>query len=219
MKKSILLFVVILLIACSGPLSRKYNPETVLQDIVDLNKAVDSTDMLIIGGELIRQQETGLAGKTYGQILEAGKKYEAEQDRLAKEQRELEEKARLEAEQRMNEMRNAVSVALFDKGFAEGDFEEYIRLDYQVINTSGRDIAGLLWELSLIDVLDNELGKYELEMTDPIKAGETINITRYYHYNSFRNEDIKVVGTDLKNLKKYYNPQKIVFADGSKIEL
>ena len=225
MKKVILLLAAVLMFSCSDPLSKKYDSETVLKDIVELKEKLDTNQMAAIGNQLFRKKEIELAGKSYKQILEDGEKWAAEQklikkrqERLEIEKKRLEEKAQKEAKQRIDSMVNSVSVAVFDKGYAEGDFEKYIKISYQCINKSGKDIAGILWRISVMDMFGKEIGRFALEVTDGIKADKTINKDRYYDYSSYDPDNVKIVDTDIKKLKFEYEPQQIIFTDGTSIE-
>ena len=52
----------------------------------------------------------------------------------------------------------------------------------------------------------------------PIEAGKQVNWDANTEYNQFRSEDKTLKNKDLKDLKVVWNPEKILFEDGTTLE-
>ena len=52
----------------------------------------------------------------------------------------------------------------------------------------------------------------------PIEAGEQVNWDATTEYNQFMSEDKTLKNKDLKDLKVVWNPEKILFEDGTTLE-
>lgn len=72
------LLVLVLLVACSKPLDKKYNPQTFVTDVAALK---DSTQQYVIAATVLRlsYEEKDLTQYTLAQLLEEGNRYMAEQ--------------------------------------------------------------------------------------------------------------------------------------------
>jgi len=204
-----------ILISCSGPLDKNYNEETLEEDAKEIKKAGDLTEeeAQMMAGWIIRakMKDKKLEGKTYSEILEEAKDYKKEQEELA-------EKAKKEEEEKRQRLGSSLTVAMYDKGYEEYDYQEYLIYSFAFENKTKKDIRAFKGSISIQDLFDTEIKSINLTIDDPIKARETFKGTYTTEYNQFRDEDTRLKGKDMDDLKVVWTPEKIIFADGSTLE-
>ncbi len=206
----------LLLVSCSSPLDRKYNKETLDDDVKAMRESgVADDDMMAIGGWVMKSaiDNTNLDGKTYRDILKDAKDY-------SKKQKELEEKARKEAELLQKKMKEAAVISIYKKDFVAADYESYNVFSYVVKNTGDKDIKAFKAEFTITNVLGDEIGDgYRFDCTDhTVKVGEEYKTDVYFEYNRFINSTIEIKETPFKDLNFDIKITKIVYTDGSVLE-
>lgn len=87
MKKQLLLVgVATILLSCTSPMQRNYSKESSKADLEAIKEELDPPSFMLLAGTLVRLEfeEVPLDTMTYAEILEHGKKWQAEQDRKRK---------------------------------------------------------------------------------------------------------------------------------------
>jgi hypothetical protein len=118
MKKQLLLIgITAFLFSCSSPMDKKFNEKTAKDDLEAIKSNLDSTELQLLGGSMIRLkfQDKKLEDMTYSEILEDGKKWKAEQEKIEAEQKALAEKAAKEEAERIKKLTEAVIVSCFER--------------------------------------------------------------------------------------------------------
>lgn len=220
MKKALIIFSSILMVACSSPLDKKYSDDTFEDDAKELRNALDSTEAKLLLGSIFRltMQQEDLSKMTYGEILENGKAWKAEQERIEAEQKALQEKAAREEAERVARLQNAVMVTCFKKGYTEIDYQDYITYGFAIQNKSEQDIRAVKGEIMFTDLFDDEIKTLSFTYDQPIKAGATSNWNATTDYNQFRDEDVRLRNKNLEDLKIVWKPIKVIFQDGTTLE-
>jgi len=221
MKNTIILFgLVILITACNSPLNKKYNEDTAKEDIQKLEKKLDSTDIQILGLSLLRLkiQDKNLEEMTYNEILEDGKKWRSEQDKIEAEQRALAEKAAMEEENRIKRLNQAIMVSCFDKGYDEYDYNDYLTFKFAIHNKSDKNIRAFKGSITFTNLFGDEIQSLNLVYDTPIIAGDNVTYNATTNNNQFKDEDKALRNKDLKDLKVIWKPEKIIFEDESILE-
>lgn len=209
-----------ILFSCSSPLDKKYNDETAKEDIEAIKENIDSTDVKLLARSMMRLkiQDKNLKEMTYSEILEKGKKWKTEQDKILAEQKALADKARKEEMERRKRLSQAVTVSCFEKGYLEVDYEEYITYKFAIQNKSEKDIRAIKGQITFTNLFDDEIQSLSFVYDQPIKAESEITYNATTDYNQFKDEDQTLKNKDLENLKVIWKPEKIIFADGSTLE-
>ena len=220
MKKALIILSSILVVACSSPLDKKYSEDTIKEDAKELRSELDSSDVKLLMGSIFRltMQQEDLTKMTYGEILENGKAWKAEQDRMEAEQKALQEKAAREEAERVARLQNAVMVTCFKKGYTEVNYQDYITYGFAIQNKSEQDIRAVKGEIMFTDLFDDEIKTLSFTYDQPIKAGATANWNATTDYNQFRDEDVRLRNKNLEDLKIVWKPIKVIFQDGSTLE-
>ena len=219
-KKLLLIFVTILICGCNSPLTKKFNEETAKEDFKSIKEDIDSTEFNLLVGSMLRLkfQEKTLEDMTYEEILENGKKWKAEQDKIEAEQKALAQKAALEEAGRIERLSKAVTVTCFNKGYTEYDYEDYITYKFVIKNKSEKIIRAIKGEITFTNLFDDEISSLKFVYDQPINTGEEVNWNAQTDYNQFKDEDKSLKNKDLQDLKVIWKPEKIIFEDGTTLE-
>lgn len=220
MRKALIILSSILVVACSSPLDKKYTEDTIEEDAKELQSELDSSEVKLLLGSIFRltMQQEDLSKMTYGEILENGKAWKAEQDRIEAEQKALQEKAAREEAERLARLQDAVMVTCFKKGYTEVDYQDYITYGFAIQNKSEQDIRAVKGEIMFTDLFDDEIKTLSFTYDQPIKVGATANWNGTTDYNQFRAEDVRLRNKKLEDLKIVWKPIKVIFQDGSTLE-
>jgi len=208
------------MLACSSSLDRMYSEKTFQEDAKELQNELDSSEVKLLIGSIFRLTfaQKDLSKMTYGEILEDGKAWKAEQDLKEAEEKALQERAASEEASRISRLKNAVIVTCFNKGFIEGDYDDYISYGFAIKNKTTKDIRAIKGSLLFTDLFDEEINTIRLTYDTPIKAGVTANWNATTDYNRFMDKDVSLKNKDLNDLKVIWKPEKVIFMDGTTLE-
>lgn len=228
MKKLILIITVLFLTGCNNPMSKVYNEEGFMLDMVEVRESEGEETAKKITSYVLQQSMKGafnkdaenmLVGKTYAELLKQSDDYDAEMKAKEEEEKRLaeeEEKRRKEIALKISE---SLTFALTKKGFAEYSYQEYITYTFTFKNKTNRNIAGVKGTVTFFDMFDEKIQSLSLSYDDGIKAGKTVNYKAQTDYNQFVSEDKKLKNTELSKIKVTWEPEQLIFSDGEKIIL
>lgn len=221
MKKQLLLIVTtVLLFSCSSPLDKKFNEETAKEDIEAIKSKIDSTELKLLAGSMIRLkfQDKKLENMTYAEILDQGKKWKTEQEKIEAEQKALAEKASKEEAARIKKLTEAVIVSCFEKGYTEVDYEDYITYKFVIQNKSEKVIRAVKGGITFTNLFDEEIKSLNFVYDQSIPIGQEVTWNANTDYNQFMDDDKTLKNKDLKDLKVVWKPEKVIFEDGTTLE-
>lgn len=110
-------------------------------------------------------------------------------------------------------------MTIYDKGFNRIGIHNYTRFGISITNKSDRVIIGVKGRFVVDNLFGDHLKNYNLKYDDTnVKPGQTIKITRYWDYDKTAKEDAKIRTTSLTKLNINYEPEMVLFADGSKLQ-
>lgn len=194
--------------SCSGPLSKKYSPETYEDDMQAIRKSdkVDEGDMELLAKYIIVSRLAGndLQGKTYDDILDKIKDIKKNNDALLSEQKNEEEYNR-------QKFARLLKVSLPEKGFSKIDNKDHLTYTVVFTNTSGRDIETVIGNITINDLLDNEIKKIDILLDQPLKTGATFKKIFAVAYDHANENDQRIRMKDLVDMRVEWNPQQVVF--------
>jgi hypothetical protein len=221
MKKTLfVVFTSALLLGCSSPLNKKYSEKTIQEDVIELQKELDSLEVKIIFGSIIR---LGLAQKnlttmTYGEILKDGKSWKAEQDKIDAEEKALQKKVASEEAKKISKLKNAVLVTCIKKGYVEVEYQDYITYSFAIKNKSNKDIRAVKGDIVFTDLFDEKIKNFSFTYDQTVKAGTSAIWEATTTYNQFMDDDVRLKSKELKDIKLVWKPIKIIFSDGTTLE-
>lgn len=121
----------------------------------------------------------------------------------------------------IEQMRRAVSVRIVSKGFAKADYRtgmhDRITVKFVFTNGSGKDIRGFRGTIVFRDISGVQIKSIQLSSYEGLKAGQQKTWDGVLDYDPFMAEDRKLRDTPIGNLKVEWNPQTILFANGTKL--
>ena len=219
-KKIVIIGVSIFLFSCSSPLDKKFSEETAKEDIEAIKSKLDSTELQLLAGSMIRLkfQDKKLEDMTYSEILEDGKKWKAEQEKIEAEQKALAEKAAKEEAEKFKRLNEAVVVSCYEKGYAKYDYEDYITYKFVIKNKSDKNIRAVKGGITFTNLFDDEISSLNFVYDQPIEAGKEVTWNATTDYNQFKDEDKTLKNKELQDLKVVWKPEKVMFEDGSSLE-
>lgn len=164
-------------------------------------------------------------GMTLGQAIEEQRKFNADAAQERARQEALKAKLQAEREAAMKAMRDAVTVTLVEKrlvterGYSDIVIDEKLVVVFGYQNNSAKDIAGVKGLVSVKDLFGDELSGFQISNDGTIKAGQSVTWTgsRSVRYALGDNKDRKFADLANDKFKVIWEPQVVVFADGSKL--
>ena len=209
-----------LLFSCSSPMNKKFNQETVKEDIIAIKKKLDSTEMNLLTGTLIRLklQNKNLKEMTYMEIFKEGKRWKQEQDKIETEQKALAKKALKVEQERVKRLTQSVLVSCYEKGYQEIDYQDYITYKFVIQNKSDKIIRAVKGSITFTNLFDEEIKSLNFVYDQSIGAGKEITWNATTDYNQFIDKDRTLKNKNLKDLKVVWKPEKIIFENGSVLE-
>jgi hypothetical protein len=166
----------------------------------------------------LKFQDQKLEEMSYAQILEDGKKWKAEQEKIKTEQKTLASKALKIENEKIIRLSESVLVSCFSKSFTKYDYEEYITYKFVIQNKSDKQIRAVKGSITFTNLFDETIKSLNLVYDQPIDSGIEVTYNAQTDYNQFTDSDKALKNKDLKDLKVIWKPEKIIFEDGSTLE-
>src|SRR5690606_13509960 len=187
MKKALTVCIITLVLSCSSPLNKKFSEETAKEDIEALKTKIDSSEMELLAVTMMRlklQDET-LEEMTYSDILEQGKKWKTEQEKIEAEQRELAAKALKLENERIKRLSESVLVSCYSKGFTSYDYDDYITYKFIIQNKTDKNIRAIKGSVTFTNLFDETIKSLNLVYDQPLAAGLEETYIAQTDYNQF----------------------------------
>jgi hypothetical protein len=166
-------------------------------------------------------------GMTLGKAIEEQRKFQA--DAVLEEAKQQALKAKLQAERdaAMKPMLEAVTVTLVSKkiaverGYSGMVMDEKLEAIFGYKNNTAKDISGVKGLVSIKDLFGDEISAFQISNDSTIKAGLSATWTgsRSIRFSMGNNNDRKLAELGDDKYKVVWEPQAIVFADGTKLVL
>ena len=216
MKQTVaLLIVLFFLVACTSPLDKKFNEQTLKEDIQEIKESgeLDSLESQMLAAYLLRgkMRSEDMSKMTYREMVDAVKA-ERKKNEEARIKEEAEEAAR------QKRLAGLVSVELIDKGYRTVDYQDFITLNYRIINLSGKAIRAIKGVVEHNDLFDENVYNVRFTFDEEIAPGDSLIWYGTLDYNQF-DDDLRMFRSkELNNIKIVWSPEKIMFSDGSTLE-
>jgi hypothetical protein len=218
----------ILLSSCTDTLDKKISTETFAKDLKEIqaehSSDYDSLDFatlaLGVGFGKMMGAEKEITNKTYREVLEEFKTERVKEEKAQAEKKALYERKVAEWKDSQAKLNKVVAFKVTGKDFYTDSYgiREQQMFKYLIQNNSGKDIKALKGGFYVYDTFGEVVGRYGIEVENPMSAGKSINDEIYYDYNSYDSDNVKVKGVSLKDLKYEWQTAMVIFADGSVME-
>lgn len=164
-------------------------------------------------------------GMTIGKAIEEQRQFAEKQKAQELAEQQLKEKLKAEREKAMSAMRDAVTVTLTEKklvneyGYSGIITDEKLNVRIGYKNNTDKEIAGVKGRLTIHDLFGDEISAFQVSNDNTISAHGTITWTgsRSVKYSFGSNNDRKFASLPDDKYKQVWEPQSIVFKDGSKL--
>lgn len=161
---------------------------------------------------------------TIGQAIEAQRKYEHDDSVRNAATRRAADEARKRRQAQLAEARGMVSVTVTGKrqhprSTQAMRFNDHAVLSLAIANTGTRPIAGIKGRLLVRDLFDDEIVSLQFKHDDPIAPGARATVERFYEINPYIDEQARLYATEFTKLKVTWEPQTLLFPDGTKLEI
>ena len=220
MNKILLLIAVfIVLISCSNPINKEYNKKTMSTDLDNLvkNNEIDSLGKDELQLYIWARQETfTLPTKIkYKEILSDFISFKKCKDLSCLALKAKVEKIRIEVNSL--ELGAKVSVAIIDKFYYETVSKEpYILYQLGIGNFTKKEIKGVNGEMIIKDQFGVLLQTSEITTTElKYLKKDFYTSTWLIPYNSYNENQLKILNTKFDDLKVEFNIVKILYKDGT----
>jgi hypothetical protein len=117
-------------------------------------------------------------------------------------------------------MSKELTVNLTDKGFVPADpqnskFFAYITVAVIITNNTSKDIRAFKGTMVFKTILGTDIHKVGFEYDQPLSAGKSATYKAAMKYNEFRERDVRLLNTNLADIKFDFVPVAILFTDGT----
>lgn len=231
--------VALLLVACSGPkdtplpkdLSKMESIKPAVEKLTDKERELLAGYMMRqalgkMGGVFGGKGGEGVPdGMTIGKAIEEQKKFIEERAAEEAKQKALAEKLKAEREVAMKAMRDVVTVTLVSKklreerGMSGMTLDEHLEVTFGYKNNGAKDIAGVKGRIVVQDLFGDAVSTFGVSNDTTIPAGASTTWTgsRSVKFSLGSNKDRKLAELSDDKFKIVWEPQVIVFSDGSKM--
>jgi hypothetical protein len=109
-------------------------------------------------------------------------------------------------------------VDLHEATFRDHDVKDYLNLDIDVNNKSGKAITGIKGLLTVRDAFGDKVMERNLKTDTNIPAGTTKRLQLSRDYSKFDSQDRKEAAIDASKTSSEFAPEVVLFADGTKFD-
>ncbi|HEU0015801.1 MAG TPA: hypothetical protein VFQ45_19135 [Longimicrobium sp.] len=161
---------------------------------------------------------------TIGEAIEAQRKFVRDDSIRAANEKKAEEQRLARRNAQLAEMRRAVTAAVVGKGFQAADtrnfqFQDYITFRLEVANNGSKPISGIKGGFVFRDQFDDEIISIGYKHDETLAPGAKATVNKVYDYNQYMDDHRKLRETPLDKLKVTWEPETVIFTDGTRLEL
>lgn len=228
MRRVPLLILTVAVLACAQDPKKvritETNKDKILDEIKEMKGlTVDETRMLIAYtmrqnlGKAVGSEPPSMVGKTVGDIISEEQTFETDSKKREEHEVQLAAEAKAKEEARAAELRRALNLTVFNKSFAEANYQQYITIKCAYENTSPKDIRAFTGSVRFTDLFGKPIYESSLTISIPIKAGARATWDGSIPYNQFVHEQVNFRNTELKDMHILWLPKSVLFADGTQL--
>ncbi len=230
---TIMLAAAALIAGCSNAKNTVIPSDTSKWDeIADDVKSLDEDDRKKLVGYMMRMNlasafsggKGGIPpGTTIGDALKAQEEWIAKQEAQEIEAAALKAKVAAQKAENAKQIQQAATIAVTDvqilgQDMMAGRYSDRMNVEITIANKSAKQISGVRGTAVFKDQFDSEITQTNFSLDEDVKPGETRVITGYGRdLNQFMDEDKKLLSIPFAKMKVAFEPEMIVFQDGSKI--
>ncbi|MEP6615466.1 MAG: hypothetical protein ABJA57_02755 [Ginsengibacter sp.] len=210
----ILLCSLFLFSSCNRPLDKIYSPQTFEEDVQLLRSTkMEETDIDLLTKFILVSKLAGndLAGEKYCDILERVKSIQLSNDQHSERDQKL-------MAAKIQRLQPYIKVSLVSKHFTRLKDHDYLTYDITFKNLSPSAIKTVTGTMNVNDLLDKQIKNISILLDEQINAKSLIQKTFNVLYNHADVQDQRIRSKDLSAMRVVWNPDKIIFEDGTLAE-
>jgi len=196
-------------------MDKTYNATTYVQDIAAIRESnkVSYEDIELLTKYIALSKIAGndLEGKTYDEILEKIKE-------IRKANTDQTDQLNMEKDAMRERMSAYLKVMLTEKIFTKVNNKDYFSYTVTFQNTSPKNIKMVVGNISLNDLLDREIKNIQIVLDEELASNSIVKKTYTIAYDAGNENDKRIRSKELVDLRVLWNPQKIIFKDGTVAE-
>ncbi|HUS03445.1 MAG TPA: hypothetical protein VMY77_17015 [Chitinophagaceae bacterium] len=208
-------FLTLTFCSCNNPLNKTYNTSTYLNDITEIRESnkVSYEDIELLTKYITLSKLAGkdLEGKTYEDILNNLKD-------IRQTNTDQNNRIQLEKDAMRERLGFYLTVNLSDKVFSKVTNKDCFIYTVTFQNLSGKNIQMVVGSISLNDLLDKEIKNIPVVLDEELRAGSFLKKTYVVEYDHSNENDKRIRSKELVDLRALWNPDKIIFKDGTVAE-
>lgn len=215
--------------SCGGVKSKmitEKNKDTIFEEI-KTSRDLTIEEVRLLEGYVVRTALQNISagktpalpvGKTIGQVIEEQRAV-MDQAAVASRAESLRViKAREAEAQQQAILREAVTVSAFGKELVPKEYGSMMACKLIIENHSKKDIRAFQGTLVFRDLFGDQIIRLLLKEDDTLAGGASRRGARYWDYNQFRSEDVRWAGTKFENMKIAWEPETVLFTDGTTLQ-
>ena len=205
-------FVTIVFSSCNNEMDKTYSTATYVQDIANIRESnkVSYEDIELLTKYIAISKIAGndLDGKTYSEILEKIKG-------IRKANTDMADKMKMEKDAMRQRMSSYLSVNLSGKLFSKVNNKDCFTYTVTFKNTTSKGIKMVVGSISLNDLLDREIQNIQIVLDEELPANSVFKKSYLIGYDAGNENDKHIRAKELVDLRVLWNPEKIIFKDGT----
>ena len=218
----------IAIVACSNVKNTSVTMESLDQLAVTVHRSTQLSDPEKQAFDEVKSRadngEYDVTGKTIIQLIADQQAYDADKKAQEEKAAKLASDLRARHEERVRELREAVTIVLIDKGFRSAnteafEYDSFITFDLVLKNNTKKSVRAVKGTLAFDTPLGDEIYTSNYEDDDSIPATHATEWQGTIKYNQFNDSQVRLRNTDLHNIKLDWQPKLILFTDGSRLEV
>jgi hypothetical protein len=211
-----------LLVSC-GPMNKRYNTKTYKNDIKEIKETgVSDGDTLLLSYYIQRanaKKEKIDSNSTYKELLEKARTEKMRREIKAFAYEDSAKATHQQEKARADELKKILSVAFVSVAVLTSDAESEFTILLNIQNNGTKNIKAFKGTMTFYDLFGAAVKRYELKYDMQVNAKE---IKSYYFktkYNDKSESDIALSEMDEAGIRFVFQPQQILFLDGTEMSL
>lgn len=208
----IILLPVLFFLSCNDPLDKTYNSATYFEDISAMREGnkVSYQDIELLTKYIAVSNLAGneLQGQTYAEILNKIKD-------IRKANTDQSDQLKMEKDAARYRLGAYLSVDLSEKVFSKINNKDFFTYTVTFQNHSAKNIKMVIGNIYLNDLMDREIKSIQIVLDEELRANSVVKKTYRVAYDHSNENDKRIRLKNLVDLRILWNPEKIIFEDGT----
>ena len=208
-------FITTVISSCNNAMDKTYSTSTYVQDIAAIRESnkvsYDDIELLTKYITISKIGGNDQQGKTYNEILEKIKE-------IRKTNTDHSEQLKMQKDVMRERMSSYLAVNLSGKIFSKVNNKDCFTYTVTFRNTASKNIKMVVGSISINDLLDREIKSIQIVLDEELPPHSVVEKKYIVAYNPANENDKRIRSKELVDLRILWNPDKIIFKDGTVAE-